>query len=95
MGFWVYLLRCSDGSYYTGHTDDLELRVAQHASAAVLGCYTCSRRPLELVFSQEFAAREEAFACERQIKGWSRKKKEALIRGDWEALSRLARSRSA
>ncbi len=93
MAFWVYLLRCTDGSYYVGHTDDLEKRIQQH-QAGELGGYTHTRRPVELVYSEDFSTRDDAFAAERQIKGWSRKKKEALIGGDWEALRRLARGRS-
>ena len=92
MSFWVYILRCADSSYYTGHTDNLEGRIAQHFSGAIPSCYTFSRRPLECVFSQDFATREEALASEQQIKGWGRKKKEAMIRGDWAEVSRLARS---
>lgn len=95
MSFWAYILRCADGSYYTGHTDNLEVRVAQHHAGEIRGCYTHDRRPLELVMSQEFASREEALQAERQIKGWSRPKKEALIAGDWERLQVLARSRGA
>ena len=94
MGFWVYMLRCHDGSYYTGHTDTLEQRIAQHVSGAFTGCYTFQRRPVELVFAQEVATREEALAAELQIKGWSRRKKEAMIRGDWAEVSRLGRSSS-
>jgi putative endonuclease len=90
--FWVYILKCSDGSYYTGHTDNLDRRIAQHLNGEISTCYTFNRRPLELVFSQEFPAREEALDSEQQIKGWSRKKKEAMIRGDWVEVSRLARS---
>ena len=92
MSFWVYILRCADGSYSTGHTDNLESRIAQHSSGAIPSCYTFSRRPLECVFSQGFPTREEALASEQQIKGWSRKKKEAMIRGDWAEVSRLAHS---
>jgi len=92
MTFWVYILRCADGSYYTGHTDNLERRVAEHSSGAIPGCYTFKRRPVELVFSSSFPTRDEALASERQIKGWSRKKKEAMMRGDWAEVSRLARS---
>ena len=92
MSFWIYILKCSDGSYYTGHTDDLDRRIAQHLKGELSTCYTFSRRPLELVFSQEFPTREEALASEQQIKGWGRKKKEAMIRGDWVEVSRLARS---
>ena len=76
MRFYLYILRCSDGSYYTGHTDDLESRVAAHQVGLISG-YTRDRRPVEIVFSAEFASRIEALERERQIKGWSRKKKEA------------------
>ena len=92
MSFWVYMLRCADGSYYTGHTDNLEFRIAQHLAGAIPGCYTFSRRPLECVFSQDLVTREEALVSERRIKGWNRKKKQAMIRGDWDEVSRLARS---
>ena len=135
MPFWVYILRCRNGAYYVGHTDDLDQRVAQHQSGEV-GGYTAKHLPVELVYSQDFSSRrlsinaeqpfdglrvsgqsplkstpqplrlssskprlrenrqsprEEAFAAERQLKGWSRAKKEALIRGDWPELRRLAR----
>jgi predicted GIY-YIG superfamily endonuclease len=93
MAFWVYILRCSDGSYYVGHTEDLERRVVQHQSGE-LAAYTAKRLPVELVYSNEFATRDEAFAAERQIKGWSRKKKEALMRADWKELRRLARGKN-
>jgi tRNA/rRNA methyltransferase len=91
--FYAYLLRCSDGSYYAGHTDDLDARVAQHQAGAIPG-YTQKRRPVRLVWSDRFPERDQAFSAERQIKGWTRAKKEALIRGDWEALSALARKPS-
>jgi predicted GIY-YIG superfamily endonuclease len=94
MSFWMYMLRCSDGSYYTGHTDNLEVRLDLHASGNIQTCYTRKRRPVTLVFSQEFATREEALVAERQIKGWSRKKKEAMIAGDWLEVSRLAKTGS-
>jgi predicted GIY-YIG superfamily endonuclease len=90
VAFFAYILRCSDGSFYAGHTEDLEARLAAHASG-LLGGYTAKRRPVRLVWSQSFATRDEAFAAERQIKGWSRRKKEALIGGDWTALRNLAR----
>ena len=89
MRFWVYILRCADNSYYTGHTDDLEQRLAKHQAGEIEG-YTSTRLPVWLLFSEEFPTREEALACERQIKGWSRRKKEALMRGDWAEVSRLA-----
>ena len=90
MAFWAYIVRCSDGSYYVGHTDDLELRIAQHHVGHFPDCYTFSRRPLELVWASDFPSRIEALETERRIKGWSRVKKEALIREDWAALQRLA-----
>ena len=92
MAFYVYILKCADGSYYTGHTDDLEKRLSQHKSRAFLSCYTASRLPVELIYQQPFSNRTEALASERQIKGWSRRKKEAMIRGDWNEVSRLAQS---
>lgn len=89
--FWVYILRCSDDSYYTGHSDELERRLGQHNAGAITSCYTFKRRPVELVYQQKFPSREEALTAERQIKGWSRAKKAALIKQDWAAISRLAR----
>ena len=90
MSFWAYMLRCSDGSYYVGHTDDLETRIGAHQSGLIKG-YTQKRRPVTLVWSQEFSERDEAFRAERQVKGWSRAKKEAMIRGDWDGVQLLSR----
>ena len=90
MSFWAYMLRCADGSFYVGHTDDLDVRIGQHQSGLIPG-YTQKRRPLTLVWSDEFPEQDQAFAAERQIKGWSRLKKQALIEGNWAAISRLAR----
>jgi len=90
--FYTYLLRCNDGSYYAGHTDNLDRRIAQHRVGAIPGC-TAKRSPVELVWSERFPTRDEAFAAERRIKGWSRAKKEALIAGDWDLISQLARNR--
>ena len=94
MPFHAYLLRCNDGSYYAGHTDSLDLRIAQHESGAI-GGYTAQRLPVELVWSAPFTTREEAITAERQIKGWSRAKKQALIDGNWELMSELAKSRQS
>jgi predicted GIY-YIG superfamily endonuclease len=94
LSFWVYVLRWSDGSYYTGHTDNLEKRIVKH-QAGEFGGYTSTRRPVTLLFSQEFQARDQSLMCEMQIKGWSRKKKEAMMRGDWQEVSRLARNSSS
>ncbi len=90
MSFYVYMLLCSDGSYYTGHTDDLQRRLAAHQRGDISG-YTSKRKPVQLVFAEEFASRDEAFRLERQIKGWTRHKKEALIRGDWNRLRELSK----
>jgi len=92
MAFFTYILRCNDGGYYTGHTEDLEIRMAQHQTGA-LGGYTAKRLPVVLLWSQDFPTRDEAFEAERQIKGWSRAKKEALIAGDWRRVTELARNR--
>ncbi len=86
------MLQCADGSYYVGHSDNLEDRLAQHQAGA-FGGYTKSRRPVRLAYAQEFPTRDDAFAMERRVKGWTRRKKEALIRGDWEELRRPAHGR--
>jgi predicted GIY-YIG superfamily endonuclease len=91
MTFWAYMLHCNDRSFYVGHTDDLEHRLAQHESGQS-GGYTATRLPVKLVWSNEFPSRCEALAAERQIKGWTRVKKLALIRGDWAAISALGRN---
>ena len=94
VGF-VYMLRCKDRSYYVGSArgdwNALERRLNEH-NAGVYEGYTKSRRPVELVYHQEFQRITDAIAAERQLKGWSRAKKEALIRGDWKLISDLART---
>ena len=90
MHFWVYILRCRDGSYYTGHTDNIDVRLAQH-QAGDGGDWTRRRRPVELVWCEALSSRVEALEAERRIKPWSRAKKEALIAGDWRAVSHFAR----
>ena len=92
--FWMYMLRCSDGSYYVGHTDNLPARIAAHERGIFRSCYTFDRRPLALVFAQDFPTREEALAMERRVKGWSRAKKAALINRDWARIAVLAKSRA-
>ena len=91
--FYVYILRCADGSYYVGHTDDLEKRMSEYDGGAVEG-YVSRRLPVRLVHSSDFETRLEALTAERQLKGWSRAKKEAFIAGDWTRLRRLARGRT-
>jgi putative endonuclease len=94
MGAWLYILRCSDGSYYAGTTrTDLETRVGQH-SAGIFGGYTAKRLPVKLVYSEHFERIVDAIATERQVKRWSRAKKEALIAGDFARLRSLARRRT-
>ena len=90
---WLYLLKCSDGSYYTGTTKDLEIRLGEHQKG-IPGSYTFERRPVELVFSEEFPSWPEAMEREIQVKKWSRKKKEALITGNWKMISNLAKRRT-
>ena len=94
-GAWLYILRCADGSYYLGTTrSSLELRIAQH-NAGTFGGYTKSRRPVELVFSEWFDRITDAIESERKLKGWSRAKKEALMRGDLASVQQLAKRKSA
>tara|TARA_R110000868_G_C10559438_1_gene736729 strand:- start:161 stop:508 length:348 start_codon:yes stop_codon:yes gene_type:complete len=90
MAFWVYILKCADGRYYTGHTDDLERRIGEHQAGGFCA-FTSKRRPITLMWNQPFATRIEALESERRIKPWSRAKKEALIREDWAALSHFSR----
>ena len=90
-GAYLYILLCADESYYTGTTRaDLEYRVAQH-NAGTYGGYTATRRPVTLVFAQWFDRITDAIEAERQVKGWSRAKKEALIRGEFERLPELSK----
>lgn len=86
---YVYILECSDGKYYTGSTTDLERRMYEHRNKKYKG-YTSYRLPVKLVYSQEFNNYNEAFQFERKIKTWSRAKKEALIKGDFTKLHKLA-----
>jgi len=92
MPFWTYMLHCADRSFYVGHTDNLETLIGQHEAGQITG-YTQTRLPVKLVWSQSFGTRIEALEAERQIKGWSRAKKLALIREDWSLISTLARSK--
>ena len=95
MGAFVYMLRCADGSFYVGSAtgSDLTLRIAQHEAGTIEGC-TSLRRPVTLVWSEFFNRITDAIAVERKIKGWSRKKKDALIAGDWDSVRRLAKRRA-
>ncbi len=92
MSFWTYILHCRGGAFYVGQTDDLERRIGEHETGAIKG-FTSHRLPVKLVWSQAFETRYEAKVAERQLKGWSRAKKMALIRGDWARISILARGK--
>ena len=90
MAAWVYILKCSDGSYYVGSTTGLERRLWEHQNGFYKG-YTSSRLPVELVWSTDFPTEHDAFLFERQIKGWTRTKKEALICGDWDGVHQIVK----
>jgi predicted GIY-YIG superfamily endonuclease len=91
MTAFVYILRCADDSYYVGSTrDSLKKRIAEHNSG-FYGGYTAGRRPVEMAWSQEFDRITDAIAAERQLKGWSRAKKEALISGHLDLLPILSK----
>ncbi len=92
--FYVYILLCSDGSFYIGHTDNMEVRLSAHEQKLFPRCYTAKRLPVKLVFVEAAASRYEALVAERQMKNWSRLKKQALIDGDLELLRKLAKRRT-
>lgn len=84
--YYVYILKCSDDSYYTGVTNNLNKRINQHNLGVDITSYTYKRRPLQLAYFELFKDIEQAIAFEKQIKGWSRKKKEALIKNNWQRI---------
>ena len=88
----MYILKCRNGSYYVGHTDDIEKRMDQH-SRGEGSSYVKERLPVELVYVEDFPTRDEAFNAERSIKNWSRKKKQALIDENFEKISQYAKKR--
>ena len=93
MPYLVYILECCDGTYYTGSTDDMNKRLWQHEQGVESSSYTYSRRPVKLVWtSEETQHYYDALRWERQIKGWSRAKKQALIRGDFEAIHEIVKA---
>ncbi len=93
--YFVYIVRCSDGSYYTGITNNIERRISEHKAGVNRSCYTFRRRPVTLVFSAMFHDVNQAIRFEKQVKGWSRKKKKALIEGRWDDLKILAACKNA
>ena len=93
MPYVVYILECSDGSYYTGSATELSQRLWQHEIGASPSAYTYSRRPVKVVWtSEEIRRYSDVLRIERQIKGWSRAKKQALIRGDWDGIHKIVKS---
>lgn len=91
--YYIYILQCSDDSYYTGVTNNVERRFYEHQEGLIDGCYTHNKRPVKLVHIEEFSDVLEAISREKQIKGWTKKKKEALITGDFDKLVELAKGR--
>jgi putative endonuclease len=93
--YYVYILRCSDGSFYVGITNDINRRLVEHNKGKDRSTYTYSRRPVKVVFTQEFNDVEQAIRFEKKIKKWSKSKKEALVLGDFELLQSLSECRNA
>ena len=87
---YVYIVRCADKSYYTGVTNNFEKRIGEHNEGINPKSYTFKRRPVELVFVEMIQVYQQAIAFEKQIKGWSRQKKEALIEQTWDKIKELA-----
>ncbi|MBI5647510.1 MAG: GIY-YIG nuclease family protein [Ignavibacteriae bacterium] len=92
--YYVYILECADGSYYTGVTNDITRRLIEHQDAVDPTSYTAQRRPVRLVFLQDYLLIEQAIRAEKQIKGWSRAKKSALIARDMESVRQLSECRN-
>jgi len=90
MAFWVYILQCADGKFYTGQTDDLERRMGEHQHGGFCD-FTSRRRSVELVWSEYYQTQGDAIEVEKQLKSWSRAKKIGLINGDWKMVSHYSR----
>ena len=93
--YFVYILKCADGLIYTGFTNDVARRIEEHQEGLNKNCFTYKRRPLELIFHQEFNDVNQAIYFEKKIKNWSGKKKLALANGDFDLLQILAECRNA
>ena len=89
MRFFVYILECTNGTFYTGNTSNLELRISQHCSVYDPKSYTYKMKPVKLVWAQEFLTGVDALSAEQQIKGWSHAKKRALIEDDFEKIHHI------
>jgi len=90
MSYFVYILECRDGTFYTGFTDEVEVRLIEHQTGKYPNAYTFYRRPVKLRFSIEFSEKQSALEFEKQVKGWRREKKIALIDGRWNDLPYLS-----
>ena len=90
--YTVYILKCSDGSYYVGVTNDIEKRLVEHTNGVDPKAYTFRRRPVKLVFQEHFHDVNQAINFEKQVKGWRRQKKEALINREWDRLPELSKA---
>ncbi len=93
MAYFVYILECSDGSFYTGVTNDLERRLKEHISGSNKESYTFSKRPVELKWFGSFTRIEHAIEKEKQLKKWSKAKKQALINDDWDRIQNLSKKK--
>jgi predicted GIY-YIG superfamily endonuclease len=90
--FYIYILKCADNTYYTGHTDNIEKRIEEHKSNTY-ECYTSTRMPVELVYLENFASRAEALEAERKIKKWGKRKKDALVSNGWDGILALRKKK--
>ncbi|MBD0823875.1 GIY-YIG nuclease family protein [Aestuariibaculum marinum] len=92
ISYFVYILKCRDDSFYTGITNSLERRLFEHQSGKNIEAYTYTRRPVTLVWFEKFTTPDEAIKIEKQIKGWSRRKKQALIDKEWDKLVQYSKN---
>jgi putative endonuclease len=90
--YFVYILKCKDDSFYTGITNNLDRRLQEHNIGVDTNAYAFSRRPVELVWFETFTDPNQAITIEKKIKGWSRRKKQALIDGDWDRLVQFSKN---
>jgi putative endonuclease len=91
--YFVYILLCNDNSYYTGITNNLKRRMYEHENGLDTKAYTFKRRPLKLVFCESFSEVNQAISFEKQVRGWRREKKEAIINDNWHLLPELSKNR--
>lgn len=90
--YFVYILKCKDDSFYTGFTNNLDRRLYEHNAGLSKDSYTYDKRPVELVWYEMFTEPTQAILIEKKIKGWSRRKKQALIDEDWDKLVKYSKN---